>query len=179
MATPPGGRPGRMACRPPDVCGVVRHITTLLSKATLGIDYDDLCSYKELLDPIEAKAWRMNELVILIIHIVEVTEDVIEVLAIDILPPFSNRRHNHVEEIRRSALGKMADSNSVDLLVRFNSGLKRDNGSKTKERKKSNTKDSSFDVASALPLVAMLSRWGVSILPNGLAVSSYKINVRI
>jgi hypothetical protein len=46
--------------------------------------------YKELLHLIEAKAWRVNELVILIIHLAEVTKDVIEVLAIDILPLFSN-----------------------------------------------------------------------------------------
>jgi hypothetical protein len=32
----------------------------------------------------------MNELVILIIHLAKVIKDVIEVLAIDILPPFSN-----------------------------------------------------------------------------------------
>jgi hypothetical protein len=56
-------------------------------------------------------------------------EDVIEVLAIDILPPFSKRCHSHVEKIRTCALRKMADSNSVDLLVVFNSGLKRDYGS--------------------------------------------------
>jgi hypothetical protein len=61
----------------------------------------------------------MNELVILIIHLVEVTKDVIEVLEIDILPPFSNCCNNHVEEIRTSALGKKTDSNSVDLLVGF------------------------------------------------------------
>jgi hypothetical protein len=91
---------------------------------SLGIHYDNLGSYKELLDLIEAKAWRVNELVILTIHLAEVTEDVIEVLAIDILSPFSNRCHNHVEEIRTCALRKMADSNSVDLLVGFNSGLK-------------------------------------------------------
>jgi len=66
----------------------------------------------------------VNELVILTIHLAEVTEDVIEVLAIDILPPFSNRRHSHVEEIRACALRKMADGNSVDLLVGFNSRLK-------------------------------------------------------
>ena len=65
-----------------------------------GIHYDNLGSYKELIDFIEAKAQRMNELDILEIHLIEVMEDVIEVLAIDILPPFSNRRHNHVEEIR-------------------------------------------------------------------------------
>jgi hypothetical protein len=66
----------------------------------------------------------VNELVILTIHLVEVTEDVIEVLAIDIWRPFSNRRHSHVEEIMTSAFKKMADSNSVYLLVGFNSGLK-------------------------------------------------------
>jgi hypothetical protein len=66
----------------------------------------------------------VNELVILTIHFAEVTEDTIEVLAIDILSPFSNRRHNHVEEIRTCILRKMADSNLVDLLVGFNSGLK-------------------------------------------------------
>jgi hypothetical protein len=52
--------------------------------------------YKELLYLIEAKAWRMNELVTLTIHLIEVTEDVIEVLVIDILPSFSNRRHSHI-----------------------------------------------------------------------------------
>jgi hypothetical protein len=41
----------------------------------------------------------MNELVILTIHLVEVTKDVIEVLAIDILPPFSNRCNSHVENV--------------------------------------------------------------------------------
>jgi hypothetical protein len=95
----------------------------------------------ELLDLIEAKAWRVNELVILTIHLVEVTEDVIEVLVIDIQHPFSNQCHSHVEEIRTSALRKMADSNLVYLLVRFNYGLKRDYGSKTRERKNSDTKD--------------------------------------
>jgi hypothetical protein len=49
-----------------------------------------LGSNKELFDLIETKAWRVNELVILTIHLAEVMEDVIEVLAIDILPPFSN-----------------------------------------------------------------------------------------
>jgi hypothetical protein len=67
----------------------------------------------------------VNELVILTIYLAEVTKDVIEVFAIDILPPFSNQRYNHVEEIRTCALRKMADSNSVDLLVGFNSGLKK------------------------------------------------------
>jgi hypothetical protein len=118
------------------------------------------------------KTQRVNELVILTIHLAEVTKDVIEVLAIDILPPFPKRRHNHVEEIRTCALRKMADSNSVDLLVGFNSGLKQDYGSKTGKRKNSDTKDCSFDVASALPLAAMLSRRGVCILPNGLVVPS-------
>jgi hypothetical protein len=91
---------------------------------SLGIHYDNLGSYKELLDLGEAKARRVNELVILTIHLVEVTEDVIEVLAIDILPLFSKGRHNHVEEIRTCTLKKMADSNSVDLLIGFNFGFK-------------------------------------------------------
>jgi hypothetical protein len=38
----------------------------------------------------------VNELVTFTIHLVEVMEDVIEVLAIGILPLFSNRRHSHV-----------------------------------------------------------------------------------
>jgi hypothetical protein len=41
---------------------------------TLGIHYNDLGSYKELLDLIEAKAWRVNELVILTIHHARVTK---------------------------------------------------------------------------------------------------------
>jgi hypothetical protein len=135
--------------------------------------------YKELLDLIEAKAWRMNELVILTIHLVEVTEDVIEVLAIDILPPFSNRRHNHVEEIRTSVLRKMADNNLVDLLIGFNFGLKRDDGSKTKERKNNNTNDHFFDAASTLLLAGMLSHQGVCIPSNGLAILICRKNVRI
>jgi hypothetical protein len=138
-----------------------------------------LSLYKELLDLIEAKAWRENELVILTIHLVEVTEDVVEVLTIDIRRPFSNRCHSHVEEIRTCALRKMADSNSVYLLVGFNSGLKRDYGSKTRERKNSDTKDRSLDVASALPLVAMLSRRGIYIPPIGLAVPGCRMNVWI
>jgi hypothetical protein len=146
---------------------------------SLGIHYDNLGSYKELLDLIEAKAWKVNELVILTIHLIEVTEDVIEVLAIDILPPFSIQRHNHVEEIKTCALRKMVDSNSVDLLVGFNSGLKRDYGSKTRKRKNSDIKDRSFDVASALPLGAMLNRRGVCIPPNGFAIPSCRINVQI
>jgi hypothetical protein len=146
---------------------------------SLGIYYDNLGLYKELLDLIEAKTWRVNELVILIIHLAEVIEDVIDVLAIDILPSFSNRRHNHVEEIRTCVLRKMADNNSVDLLVGFNSGLNRDYGSKTTKRKNSDTKDLSLDVASALPLVAMLSYRGVCIPLNGLIVPSYRINFRI
>ena len=63
------------------------------------LHYKNLGSYKELLDLIEAKAWRINELIILRIHLAEIIEDVIEGLAIDILPPFSSRRHNHVEKI--------------------------------------------------------------------------------
>jgi hypothetical protein len=101
-----------------------RYLSIVFMRKSLGIHYDNLGSYKELLDLIEAKAWKVNEFVILTIHLVEVTEDVIEVLATDILLPFSNRRHNHIEEIKICALRKMADSNSVDLLVGFNSGLK-------------------------------------------------------
>jgi hypothetical protein len=67
---------------------------------SLGIHYDNLGSYKELLHLIEAKAWRVNELVTLTIHLAEVTEDVIEVLAIDILPSFSKRHHSHVQEVK-------------------------------------------------------------------------------
>jgi hypothetical protein len=63
---------------------------------SLGIHYDNLGLYKELLHLIEAKAWRVNELVTLTIHLAEVMKDVIEVLAIDILPSFSNRRHSHI-----------------------------------------------------------------------------------
>jgi hypothetical protein len=156
-----------------------RYLSTVFLQDTLGIHYDDLGSYKELLHLIEAKAWRMNELVIFTIHLAKETKDVIEVFAIDILSPFSNRCNSHVLEIRTSTLEKMADSNSVDLLVGFHSGLKQDYGSKTRERKNSDTKDRSFDVASTLPLVAMLSHWGVCIPPNGLAVPSCRINVRI
>jgi hypothetical protein len=146
---------------------------------TLGIHYDDLGLYKELLYLIEAKAWRVNELVILTIHLAKVTKDVIEVLAIDILPSFSNRRHNHVQEIRTSILGKMADSNSVDLLVGLNSRFKRDYGSKTRERENNDTNNHFFDIASALPLVAMLSCWDVYIPLNRLAVLSCRIIVQI
>jgi hypothetical protein len=138
-----------------------------------------LGSYEKLLNLIEAKAWRVNELVILTIHLAEVTEDVVEVLTIDIRRPFSNRRHNHIEKIRTCTLRKMADSNSVYLLVGFNSGFKRDYGSKTRERKNSDTKDRPLDIVSALPLVAMLSRRGVYIPPNGLAVPGCRMNVRI
>ena len=139
---------------------------------SLGIHYDNLGSYKELLDLSEAKARRVNELVILTIHLAEVTEDVIEVLAIDILPPFSKQRHSHVEEIMTCTLRKMVDGNSIDLLVGFNSGLKGDYGSKTKKKKNNDTKDRSFDVASALPLVAMLSRRGICMPLNGLVVQN-------
>jgi hypothetical protein len=149
-----------------------RYLSIVFMQNSLGIHYDNLGSYKQLLNLDEAKARRMNEPIILTIHLIEVTEDVIEVLVIDILPPFPKRRHSHVEEIRTCALRKMVDGNSVDLLVGFNSGLKRDYGSKIEKRKNSNTKDRSFDVASALPLVAMLSHRGVCIPPNGLAVPS-------
>jgi hypothetical protein len=93
----------------------------------------------------------VNELVTLTIHLAKVTKDVIEVLVIDILPSYSNRCHGHVQEVRTSALRKMIDSNSVDLFVGFNSGLKRDDGAKAREKKNSDTKDRSFDVVSALP----------------------------
>jgi hypothetical protein len=149
-----------------------RYLSIVFMRNSLGIHYDNLGSYKELLDLGEAKARRVNELVILTIHLTKVTEDVIEVLAIDILPLFSKRCHNHVEEIRTCALRKMADGNLVDLLIGFNSRLKQDYGSKTRKRKNSDTKDRSFDVASALPLVAMLSRQGVCIPPNGLTAPS-------
>jgi hypothetical protein len=46
--------------------------------------------YKELLHFIEANTWKINELVIVTIHLAEITKDVIEVLAIDKLPSFSN-----------------------------------------------------------------------------------------
>ena len=131
-----------------------------------------------LLDLIEAKAWRVNELVILTFHLAEITKDVIEVLTIDILPLFSNCCHSHVQEIMTSILRKMVDNNLVDFLVRSNSRLKQDYGSKIRERKNSNTKDHSFDVASVLPLVVMLSHQGICILPNGLVVPSYWINSR-
>jgi hypothetical protein len=90
---------------------------------TLGILYDTLGLDKELLHFIKAKAWRMNELVIFTIHLAEVTNNVIEVLVIDILPSFSNSCNSHVYKIRTSALGKMANSNLVDLFVGLNSRL--------------------------------------------------------
>ena len=146
---------------------------------SLSIHYDNVGSYKELLDLSEAKARRVNELVVLTIHLAEVTEDVIEVLAIDILPSFSKWCHGHVEEIRTYALRKMVDGNLVDLLVRFNSRFKRDYGSKTRKKKNSDTKDRSFDVASTLPFVAMLSWQNVCIPPNGLAFPSWRMNIQI
>jgi hypothetical protein len=121
----------------------------------------------------------VNELVILTIHLTKVSKDIIEVLAIDILPPFSNRRNNHVQEIKTSVVGKMADCNLVDLIVGFNSRLKQDYVSKTRERKNNANKDRSLDVMRALPLIVMLSRWGVCILPNRLVVQSCRINVWI
>jgi hypothetical protein len=155
------------------------YLSTICCQDTLGIHYDDLGLYKELLHLIEAKAWRVNELITLTIYLAKVTKDVIEVLAIDILSPFSNQRNSHVLEIRIRVLGKVVDNNSVDLLVGFHSGLKRDYGSKSREKKNSDTKDCSFDVASALLLVAMLSRRGVCIPPNGLTIPSCRINVQI
>jgi hypothetical protein len=148
------------------------YLSNVCLQDILGIHYDDLGSYKELLHLIEAKACKVNELVILIIHLAEITKYVIEVLAIDMLPSFFNRRHSHVQEIRTSTLEEMANSNSVDLLVGLNSGLKQDYGSKTRERKNSDTNDRAFDVAGALLLVVMLSCWGICILPNRLAIPS-------
>jgi hypothetical protein len=119
----------------------------------------------------------VNELVILAIHLAKEIEDVIEVLTIDILPSFSSLLHGHVQEIKTSALEKMADSNSVDLFVMFNSELKRVYGSKARERKNSEFKDRSLDVESALPLVAMLSRRGICIPPNGFTVLIWRARV--
>ena len=73
----------------------------------------------------------------------------------------------------------MANSNLVDLLVGFNSGLKQDYGSKTKERKNCDTKDRSFDIMCAFPLIAMFTCWSICILPNRLAIPSCRINVQI
>jgi hypothetical protein len=61
------------------------YLSTIHLQDTLGIYYDDIGLYKELLHFFEAKAWRVNELVILTIHLAEITKDVIKVLAIDIL----------------------------------------------------------------------------------------------
>jgi hypothetical protein len=124
---------------------------------TPRICYVDLGLYKELNHFFEAKAWRMNELVIFTIHLAEVTKDVIDVLAIDILPLFSKGRNNHIHKIMTSTLWNMAYSNLVDLPVGFYSELKQDYGSKTRERKNSDTKDRSFNVMHALPLIASLA----------------------
>jgi hypothetical protein len=99
-------------------------LSTISFQDTLGIHYDDLGLYKELLPFIEAKAWRVNELVIFTIHLARVMKVVIEVLAIEIWPLFSNQHNSHVEKIRTSALQKMAYSNLVDRLIGFHSGLK-------------------------------------------------------
>jgi hypothetical protein len=48
-------------------------ISYVLQK-TLGIHYNNLGSYKELLHFIEAKAWRVNEFIILTIHLAEVED---------------------------------------------------------------------------------------------------------
>ena len=69
----------------------------------------------------------------------------------------------------------MANNNLIDLLIELNSGLKQDYGSKIREKKNSDTKDHSFDVPSALPLIAILSYLGFCILPNRLAVPSCRI----
>jgi hypothetical protein len=66
------------------------YLSTIRFQDILGIYYDDLRSYKELLYFIEVQAWRTNELVIITIYLAEVIKGVIEVLAIDILPSFSN-----------------------------------------------------------------------------------------
>ena len=77
-----------------------------------------------MLDLIEAKAWRVTELVILTIHLAEVTKDVIEVLAIHILPRFPIDTTAMLKKSRQTCvLRKMANSNTVDLLVRFNTRL--------------------------------------------------------
>jgi hypothetical protein len=73
----------------------------------------------------------------------------------------------------------MVGSNLVDLLVGLNSRSKQDYGSETKERKKSDTKDRSFDVKYALPLVVMLNYWSICILLNKLVVPICRIIVQI
>jgi hypothetical protein len=59
----------------------------------------------------------VNELVTLIIHLAELTKDVIEVLAIDILPSFSNWLKNQVHEIKQVHLEKWLIVIRVDLLL--------------------------------------------------------------
>jgi hypothetical protein len=53
----------------------LKYLSTICFQDTLWIHYDDLGLYKELLHLIEAKAWNVNELIILIIHLTEVMED--------------------------------------------------------------------------------------------------------
>jgi hypothetical protein len=53
---------------------------------------------------LKLKAWRVNELVILTIHVTKVAENVINMLTIDILPTFSNGHNNHVYEIKTNAV---------------------------------------------------------------------------
>jgi hypothetical protein len=57
------------------------------------------------------------------------------VLAINILPLFSNGSNSHVHKIRTGAFKKMANSNLVDLLVGLNSEPQQDYGTKMWERK--------------------------------------------
>jgi hypothetical protein len=54
------------------------YLSTICFQETLRIHYDDLGLYKELLHFIEAKTWKVNELVILTIHLAKVTKGVIE-----------------------------------------------------------------------------------------------------
>ena len=83
-------------------------------------------------------------------------KDVIELLAIDILHLFSNQCNNHIQEIRTSALWKMADSNFIDCLVGFNFRFKWDYSSRTMNGKNNDTKDRSFDVKRTLPSMPLL-----------------------
>jgi hypothetical protein len=101
-------------------------------------------------------------------HLYKSSKAVIEVLAIDILTLFFNWHNSHVHKIRTRALGKMTNSNLVDLFVGLNSGHKPDYGSKTRKRMNNDIKECSFDVTSAPSLVAMLSRWSICKLPNRL-----------
>jgi hypothetical protein len=76
-----------------------RYLSIVFIRNSLRIHYNNLGSYKELLDLGEAKAWRVNELVVLTIHLTKVMEDVIEVFAIDILPCFPS---DAIAKLRKS-----------------------------------------------------------------------------